>query len=62
MIGTIHNIGHRAASQFGNGARRSHFHFFVDGRSSHIQRTAENIGETNDIIDLIGIVRAPRRH
>ena len=39
--------------------RGGDLHLHVDGLSAHVERTAEYIWEAEDIVDLVGIVRAP---
>ncbi len=36
------------------------FHFFIDLRGAHIQRAAEDAGERQNVVDLVGIVAAAR--
>ena len=38
------------------------FHGFVDGAGAHVQSAAEDIGEAQHIVDLVGIIAAARRH
>ena len=45
--------------KFGDGTGRSDLHLFVDRRGLNIQRTAENEGEAEHIVDLIWVVAAP---
>ena len=37
-------------------------HFFVDGGSAHIECTAEDEGETEHIVHLVGMIGAPGGH
>ena len=62
MIDIIHHIGNRLFCQVGDGVNGSEFHFFVDGCRVNVEGTSENVGEANDIIDLIGIVGTTCRH
>ena len=39
---------------------RGEFHRFVDFRGPDIERPAENVGEAQHVVDLVGVVRAPR--
>ena len=39
-------------------ARGRHLHFFVDGAGVHIQRTTEDEGKAQNIIDLVGVIGA----
>jgi hypothetical protein len=43
-------------------ARRSNLHFHVDGAGAHVERAAEDVGETEYVVDLIRIVGAAGRH
>ena len=38
------------------------FHLFVDGGGVYVEGTTEDIGEADDVIDLIGIVGTARGH
>ena len=58
----MHNVGDRTTRQIGNGTHGSHLHFFVDGRGSGVEGASEYVGETDDIVDLVGIVGTARRH
>ena len=40
----------------------SKLHLFIDGRRAHVQRAAEDKGESENVIDLVGIVGTPRRN
>ena len=46
------------ARQFGQRFGAGDFHFVVDGASVDIERAAEEIGEAEDVVHLIGIIRA----
>ena len=37
-------------------------HLHVDRGGAHVERAPENIGEAQNVVDLIGIVRPARRH
>ena len=62
MISLVHNIGYRLFCQVGNGMYGGNLHFFVDGFGLSIQGTAEDIGETDYIINLVRIVRPSGCH
>ena len=62
IVGAVHNIGNRTPCQVGNGTHGRHLHLFVDGGGSRIKSTSENVGETDDIVDLVGVVGTTRRH
>ena len=62
VVGAVHDVGHRAACKVGYGPGGRHLHFLVNRCGSRVERTAEDIGETDYVVDLIGIVCAPRAH
>ena len=61
-IGQSHLIGHLFTGQVRERARAGYLHLIIDRSSVNIQRAAEQIGETQNIIDLIGIIRPPSCH
>ena len=56
MINLIYDVGHWFLGKLCYGFRRSHFHFLVDGRGMHVERTTEDIREANDIVYLVRLV------
>ena len=62
MIGTVYDVGHRAACQIGNGACSGELHFLVDGLGGGIEGATEDIRETDNVIDLVRIVGTSRAH
>ena len=62
MIGRCHFVRHILPRQFGQRIGGGNFHFVIDGPRPHVQRPPENIGESQNVVDLIGIVRTPRRN
>ena len=48
--------------QFSNGVHRGNFHLLGDGGCTAVEGTPENIGEAQDIVDLVGIVGAACCH
>ena len=56
LINLVDNIGYRLLGQVGNGSYGSQFHLFVNSGSSYIKCAAEDVGEADNIINLIGIV------
>ena len=62
VVSTVYDIGYRATCQVRNSASSCHLHFLVDGRSSCVECTAEDIGETNNVVDLVRIVCATCTH
>ena len=55
-------IGHLLARQIGQRLGGGDLHRLVDGRGLHVERAAEDEGEAEHIVDLVGVVRAARRH
>ncbi len=53
------NFEARLMGQLGNGAHRRQLHFLVDRGRAHVERTPEDERETQDVVDLVGIVRPP---
>jgi hypothetical protein len=49
------------ARQFGNRAHAGQLHRFVDRGGAHVERAAEDVGEAERVVDLVGIVGAARR-
>ena len=62
LIDVVHHIGHSFLGQIGNGKCSSHLHLLIDGASMHVECTTEDVGESNDVVDLVGIVRAACCH
>ena len=48
----------RFTGQFSKGADTGQLHLLIDCGRTHIQRPPKNVGEAQDVIDLIGIVGA----
>src|SRR3990172_10250353 len=51
-------FSHDGSNRLGGG----NFHLIVDGTGADIEQTAEETREAADIINLVGVVRAPRGH
>ncbi len=45
--------------KLGDGAHGSELHRLIDGRGGDVERAAEDVGKAEDVVDLIGIIRAP---
>ena len=58
MVSLVYDVGYRLFGQVGYGVYGSQFHFFVDGTGVCIECTAEDVGETDNVIYLIRIVTA----
>jgi len=57
-IGAGGDIGRFFAGKRGDGPNRRHLHLLVDGAGAAIQRAPEDVGEADDVVDLVGEVRA----
>ena len=53
-----HHLALLGLGQFGDGVYRRDFHLHRDRRCTCVQRTPKNVGETQNVVDLIGIVGA----
>ena len=62
VVGCVDYIRHRLFCQVGNGVYGRNFHFFVDCFSLSVQSTAEDIWETDYIINLVRIVGTSGSH
>ncbi len=55
-VGPTHRIGHIFLGQSRQRMGGRQFHFFVDGRRPHVQRSSEDEGETQHVVHLIWII------
>ena len=55
-VGRIHHVRHSLLGQLGQGIDCGNFHLFVDAGGLYVEGTAKNIGKTQYIVDLVGIV------
>ena len=62
LIYIVHHVWHRLFGQVCNGMNGCQFHLFVNGCCMNVQRTSEDVGETYDVVNLVGIVSTARRH
>ena len=62
LIGGGDLVGHVLARQLGQRLRGGDLHLHVDGRRAHVERAAEDVGEAEDVVDLVRIVRAAGGH
>src|SRR5262245_5249431 len=62
-VGVAHDLGHdlAAPSELGERLRRGDLHRLVDPGRLHVERAAEDEREAEDVVHLVGEVRAPRR-
>ena len=56
VVCCIHDVGYRLFCQIGNSVYGGDFHFFVDRLGMRIQSTAEDVRETDNIVNLVRIV------
>ena len=61
-IGSGHHFTLLGLRQFSDGVHCSHFHLWRDGGRACIQRTAKNVRETQDVVDLVRVVGATGGH
>ena len=62
LINTVYHLGHRFVGQSHDGAYGSNLHLLVDGTCIHVEGTTEDVGEYNDVVDLVRIVATARTH
>ena len=60
MISLVHHVGHGLLGQIGNGIHGGQLHVLVDGTGMSIERSAEYIGEPDDVVYLVRIVGTSR--
>ena len=56
-IGGGHLVRHLLAREGGDGVGGGDLHGIVDGGRAHVERAAEDVGEAQDVVDLVGVVR-----
>ena len=61
-IGGSHHLALLGLGQLGDGVHRRDFHLDRDGRGAGIQGATENIGKTQDVVDLVRVVGAAGGH
>jgi hypothetical protein len=62
VIGGGDLVGHVLAGQHGQGVGAGDLHLVIDAPGPHVQRAAEDVGEAQDVVDLVGIVAAAGAH
>ena len=62
MVGAVDDVGHGAFGQVGDGVGGGQLHLFVDGGGGGVEGAAEDVGEADDVVDLVGIVGAAGAH
>src|SRR3546814_3851409 len=55
------SLGHLLARQVGDRIGRRDLHLLVDRGGVDVERAAEDEGEAKDVVDLVRIIRPPRR-
>src|SRR5256885_17005021 len=58
-IGDRDLVGDVLAGELGQRVRSGNLHLLIDSARGDVERAAEDVGETEHIVDLVGIVRAP---
>ena len=61
LIGGGDLVGHVLAGELGQRLGGGDLHLHVDRRRPHVERAAEDVGEAEDVVDLVRIVRAAGR-
>ena len=61
-IGGRHLVRHVLAREVGQRLHGRKLHLHVDRRGAHVEGAAEDVGEAEDVVDLVRIIRTPGRH
>ena len=61
-VGRSHHFALLGLGQLGNGVHRRDFHLVGDGGGAAVERAAEDVGEAQDVVDLVRIVGAAGSH
>ena len=62
MVGFVHHVGYGLFGKIGDGVYGSNLHLFVDGLCLSIECAAEDIGEADNVVNLVRIVGTAGRH
>ena len=62
MINIVHDIGYRLLGKIGDGMDGSHLHLLVNGFGVNVESSAEDVWESDHVVDLVGIVASACRH
>ena len=62
MVGFVHHVGYGLFGKIGDGVYGSNLHLFVDGLCLCIECAAEDIGEADNVVNLVRIVGTAGRH
>ncbi len=57
-ISAANGVGNILFRQVGESLGGRQFHFFVDGGGPHVEGSAKDEGESENVVDLVGIIRA----
>ena len=60
LIDVVDDIGYGLLGQVSDGVNGGQFHLLVDGCSVNVKGTAEDVGEADDVVNLVGIVGTTR--
>ena len=58
VVNIVHHIWNRLLGQIGDGMYGSHLHLLVDGTCVNIERTTEDVWESDHVVDLVWIIAA----
>ncbi len=61
-VGPDHRVGDVLLGEIGQGPGGRQLHLLVDVGGGHVERTAEDEGEAEHVVDLVGVVRSTCRH
>ena len=62
LVHLVHNFGNRLLCKVGYSLYGCQLHLFVNGCCSHVECTAEYVGETNYVVYLVGVIAAAGAH
>ena len=57
-VSHVDHIGNRLFGQIGQSTYGGQLHFFIDHFGAHVECTAKDIRETQNVVDLIGVIAA----
>ena len=58
MINVVDHVGNGLLGEVGDGIDCSHLHLLVDGGGVHVECSAEDVRESDDVVYLVRIVAA----
>ena len=62
LVDGVHHVGHGLFRQIGDGVYGGELHLLVDGCGGGVECAAEDVGEADDVVDLVGVVAASGGH